>query len=125
PATPIAGDPAGFDYTLTVTNNGPSSHLGNLSASALLPALTTFQTAGSSTECTAALQVVSCTRSVTLGVNATTVFTIHVKVGPAVADGTILDNTASVSSGGTAQGDTTNDGSNTTHTTVQARADLT
>src|SRR5439155_139921 len=72
PATAIAGASAGFDYTLTVTNNGPSSHTGNLSAYDTLPTGTTFQSTGSSSECTAALQVVTCTRSVTLAVGGTT-----------------------------------------------------
>src|SRR5207253_3056496 len=110
---------------LTVTNGGPSAHTGNLSASDTLPTGTTFQSTGSSSECTAAAQVVTCTRSVTLAVNGTTVFTIHVTVGASVANGTILDNTASVSSGGTAEGNTFNNTSNTTHTTVNATADLT
>src|SRR5262249_49385349 len=28
PPTAVAGDPAGFDYTITVTNNGPSDNTG-------------------------------------------------------------------------------------------------
>ena len=117
PATTIAGDPAGFDYGLTVTNNGPSVHVGGISVTDTLPAGTTFQP---STDCTAALQVVTCSRSLTLGVGGTTSFTVHVTVGAAVADGTILDNSAHVSSTGTVEGNTTNNDSLTTHTTVQA-----
>src|SRR6185437_12509983 len=79
---------------------------------------------GSSLDCSAVGQLVTCTRSVTLGVTGTTSFTIHVTVGAAVADGTHLFNTASVSSGGTTEGDTTNNDSNTTDTTVQASADV-
>src|SRR5207237_7000405 len=111
-----------FNYGLTVTNNAPSVHLGSLTVTDTLPAGTTFQT---STDCSAVGQAVTCTRSLTLAVGATTSFTVHVTVGAAVADGTDLLNTGHVSSGGTAEGDTTNNDSNTTHTTVQARADLT
>ena len=121
PATTIAGDPAGFDYGLTVTNNGPSVHVGGITVTDTLPAGTTFQP---STDCTAALQVVTCSRTLTLGVGGTTSFTVHVTVGAAVADGTILDNSAHVSSTGTVEGNTANNDSLTTHTTVQARADL-
>jgi uncharacterized repeat protein (TIGR01451 family) len=93
PATAIAGN--GFDYTLTVTNNGPSTHTGGISVSDTLPAGTSFQ---ASTDCSAVLQVVTCSRSVTLASGATSVFTIHVTVGAAVADGTDLVNSGSVSS---------------------------
>src|SRR5205823_3924222 len=125
PSTTIAGAAAGFDYGLTVTNGGPSVHTGSLTVSDTLPAGTTFSATGSSTDCGAVGQLVTCTRTVTLGVGATTSFTIHVSVAANVADGTDLLNTGHVSSGGTAEGDTTNNDSNTTHTTVQARADLT
>src|SRR5204862_139866 len=83
PATAIAGASAGFDYTLTVTNNGPSTHTGNLSASDTLPTGTTFQTTGSSTECPALHDALPISRSVILAVTGTTTFTIHVKVGAA------------------------------------------
>ena len=92
-----------------------------LSVTDTLPAGTTFQP---STDCTAALQVVTCSRSLTLGVGGTTSFTVHVTVGAAVADGTILDNSAHVSSTGTVEGNTANNDSLTTHTTVQARANI-
>src|SRR5206468_3626071 len=80
---------------------------------------------GSSADCSASGQVVTCSRSVTIASGLTTVFTVHVTVGAAVANGTDLVNSASVSSTGTAEGNVANDGSNTTHTTVNANADLT
>src|SRR5205823_62727 len=104
PATAIAGDPAGFNYGLTVTNNGPSVHTGNLTVTDTLPAGTTFSATGSSTECGAVGQLVTCTRSLTLGVGLTTSFTLHVTVAADVADGSDLANTGHVSSGGTAEG---------------------
>jgi len=124
PATTIAGHPAGFDYAITVTNGGPSVHTGGINVSDLLPNGTTFQPSGSSTDCTASGQVVTCSRSVTLGVAASTAFTIHVTVNAGVADGTVLKNTATVSSTGTTDPNTANDTSNESSTTVQARADL-
>ena len=44
PASAIAGASAGFDYTLTVTNNGPSAQTGGFSVTDTLPAGLTFQT---------------------------------------------------------------------------------
>src|SRR6185436_8321553 len=97
PATAVAGDPAGFDYVLTVTNNGPSTHTGGITVSDTLPAGTTFQTTGSSVDCTAASQVVTCSCAVTVAASATAIFTVHVTVPAATADGTVLSNSATVS----------------------------
>src|SRR5438132_8690720 len=95
-------------YSLPLLTALPtSSHTGNLSASDTLPTGTTFQTTGSSSECAADLAVVPSTRSVTFAVFGTNVFTINVKVGADVSYGTILDNSASVSSRGTAEGGAT------------------
>src|SRR5205823_842999 len=76
PGTAIAGDPNGFDYTLTVTNGGPSVHTGGITVTDTLPAGTVFQASGSDLDCGAVGQAVTCSRSVTLGVGATSVFTI-------------------------------------------------
>src|SRR5204862_68478 len=51
PLTAIAGDPAGFDYSLTVTNNGPSTHTGGITVTDTLPAGTIFQASGSDLDC--------------------------------------------------------------------------
>ena len=49
PATATAGDPAGFDYTIKVHNNGPSDNTGGFTVSDTLPAGLTFETTGSDT----------------------------------------------------------------------------
>src|SRR5205085_1344453 len=85
----------------------------------------TFSATGSSSDCSASGQNVTCSRSLTLAVGISTVFTVHVTVGAAVADGSHLLNTAHVASTGTTEGNTTNNDSNQTDTTVQASADLT
>ena len=37
PPTALAGDAAGFDYSLTVTNQGPSDNVGGFVLSDMLP----------------------------------------------------------------------------------------
>src|SRR6185369_15504577 len=106
PASATAG--SAFDYTLTVTNHGPSVHTGGITVTDSLPAGTTFQP---STDCTAIGQDVTCSRSATLAVGGTTTFTIHVSVSASVAEGTVVHNSAHVSSTGTTDGDTTNNDS--------------
>src|SRR5438445_2750361 len=118
PATAIAGASACFVYSLSVTDTAPSSINALPLHDALPISGTTFQTTGSSSECTAALQVVTCTRGVKLAGLNSSHSNIPVKVCASMANGTILDNTASVSSGGTAEGASTNNDSHTTHTTA-------
>jgi uncharacterized repeat protein (TIGR01451 family) len=101
PSTAVAGAPAGYDYTVTVTNNGPSANTGGFTVTDTLPTGLTFQSTGSSAGCSAVGQVVTCTDNTGLGVLGTKEFTIHVTVGASVADGTVLSNTASVASNGT------------------------
>src|SRR5205807_526162 len=47
PPTAVAGDPTGFDYTLTVTNLGPSNNTGGFTVTDVLPSGLTFQSATS------------------------------------------------------------------------------
>src|SRR5439155_14256974 len=75
PATATAGTAAGFDYTLTVTNNGPSNNTGGFHVSDALPAGTTFQTSGSSSSCSASGQAVTCSNTSGLAAGAQQVFT--------------------------------------------------
>src|SRR5947207_2354905 len=85
PLTAIAGN--GFYSTFMVSNNAPLTHVCVVIFSDSLPAHTgfhAFPTRRSSD------LVVTCSRSVTLASGATTVFTIHVTVGAAVADGSDL-----------------------------------
>ena len=123
PASVNAGDQ--FSYTLTVTNGGPSTHFGGITVTDTLPTGATFVVIGSSSDCSAVGQLVTCSRSITLTSGQTTTFLVRVLVDQAVTDGTDLANTAHVSSTGTAEGNTANNDSNTTHTNVVARADLT
>src|SRR6185369_8751930 len=89
PASATAG--SAFDYTLTVTNHGPSIHTGGITVTDTLPTTTTFQP---STDCTASGQDVICSRSATVAVGGTETFTVHAIVAASVAEGTVLDNSA-------------------------------
>jgi uncharacterized repeat protein (TIGR01451 family) len=121
PATAIAGDPLGFNYTLVVTNNGPSDNAGGFTITDVLPAGTTFSLSGSTAGCTASGQTVTCI-SAAITAGGTRSFTIHVTVDATLNSGAVLSNSASAAP---AVGATTdpNNGNNTssppTTTTVQ------
>lgn len=119
----VAGDPSGFDYTLTVSTSGPSDT--SFTASDTLPAGTAFDS--SNAGCTNLGQDVSCNGSIAAG-DPPVVIMVHVLVDPSVGDGTILDNDATVTAtGGTDDSNLTNNSTNpsgTVHTTVTAQADL-
>jgi uncharacterized repeat protein (TIGR01451 family) len=117
-APAAAGDPAGFEYTVTVTNNGPASHAGTVTVADTLPAGTTFSAAGSDAGCSAIGQVVTCTSSSTIANAGTLSFIIHVTVPSSVPNGTTLSNSATVSSTGTDDGNASNNTSNVTSTMV-------
>ncbi|WP_457034398.1 DUF11 domain-containing protein, partial [Kitasatospora sp. P5_F3] len=83
-----------FDYTVTVTNNGPSQASGLVVTDAM-PAVLKF--VSSSDGCTAVGQDVSCPKLVTLAAKASKTFTIKVQLDPAYAgDGTGVRNQAKV-----------------------------
>ncbi len=112
-------------YTITVTNNGPDA-ASTVSWSDTLPAGTTFvsQPAVAGWSCTlpsvGAGGTVTCSNpSFAVG---SAVFTLTVKVGAGVAGGTVLSNTATVTS--TTGDPMSGNNSSTTTTTVAASADL-
>lgn len=105
-------------YTITVTNSGPDA-APNASMSDTLPAGTTFVSLASpagwscTTPAVGATGTVSCSNaSFAVG---SAVFTLTVSVAPGVASGTVLSNTASVSS---ATGDPVTDNNSATTTTT-------
>jgi uncharacterized repeat protein (TIGR01451 family) len=83
-------------YTITVTNNGPST-AASVSLSDTLPAGTTFVSLPSVAgwSCTTGATVSCSNPSFAVG---SAVFTLTVAVDPSVVDGTVLTNTATVSS---------------------------
>ena len=114
---PVAAG-ATFDYTLSVTNAGPSS-AANVAVTDTLPAEVTFVSAtGTGWSCSESAGTVSCTRS-TLAVGAAPVITATVT---APAQGTSLSNTVTVSSD-TADPNAS-DNTATESTVVSALADL-
>jgi len=118
-ASVVAGDPAGFDYTFTVHNAGPSDN-GGYHVTDTLPTGVTFV---SGANCSATGQVVTCSAP-SLGANAADkVFTVHVKVAASVAEGVTLSNTATVVSDSTTDPVSGNNSSTVT-TLVHASADV-
>ena len=126
PASVLAGST--FDYTLTMSNGGPST----AAAATLtdpLPAGLTFvslvqnsgPTATCSTPAVGAGGTVSCQIDF-LASNASAAFTLTVKADPALAGGSMITNTATVSSANL-DSNATNDSSGTT-ADVTAQADL-
>ncbi|WP_457031663.1 hypothetical protein [Kitasatospora sp. P5_F3] len=91
--TPVAPGET-FDYTITVTNNGPSDAKGLVVTDAL-PAALKFVSASDS--CTATGQDVSCPRLPTLAAKASKTYTITVQLDPAYSgDGSDVRNQAKV-----------------------------
>lgn len=122
PATAAAG--MDVTYTITVTNAGPSN-AANVSLSDPLPAGTTFvsrtQTSGPTFTCNTPGATLTCTIAL-LPSGASAGFTLVVHVTPSTANGTVLTNTATVSSTTTDPAPGNNVSS--TNATVSAAADL-
>ena len=111
---------ADLTYTITVTNNGPSS-AQNVTVNDTLPTGTTFGSATPSQGSCAGTTTVSCALgSIANGASPTITLVVH--VGPSVADGSVISNTASVSS--TTADPTPANNSATSTTTVTTSADL-
>ncbi len=124
PATATAGDPNGFDYVLTVTNNGPSDNTGGFTLTDVLPAGLAFSAAGSTAGASAAGQTVTYATASGLASGATATVTIHVTLASAAASDSTLSNFGTVASDGTTDPTPGNDTSNTVSTTVQRNVDL-
>jgi len=124
PDSTIAGDPAFLTYTIAVVNNGPGD-AQTVVLSDPLPAGETFvsqsQTLGPAFTLSNSGNSIDDTIA-TLAAGASASFTVVTQVSPSVFDGTVLSNTATVSSS-TTDSDPTNN-SSTFDTTVHALADL-
>jgi Tol biopolymer transport system component len=114
----IAGDPAGFDYSIGVTNGGPSPNVGGYTVHGQLPAGVTFVGGNG---CSAAGGGFDCSSSAGLAVHASDHFTVHVAVAPTLT-GTGLQARVTVSSSGT-NDPNPNDDAAVAGVTVIARAD--
>jgi len=106
-------------YTITIANGGPNA-ASSVTLTDTVPTNTTFRsiTAPTGWSCTnpavGATGTITCTNS-SLSSGATAVFTLVVRVGAAVTDGTTISNTASVSSS-TADPNSANNSATTTTT---------
>jgi uncharacterized repeat protein (TIGR01451 family) len=118
PATATAGEPAGFDYVLTVSNGGPANHVGGFTVTDRLPDGLTFRPTDSDPACSASGQDVTCLHVAGLAAGESVSFTIHVFLVQTAPAGSTLSNAASVASGGTTDPDPSNDTSAVFVTTV-------
>jgi uncharacterized repeat protein (TIGR01451 family) len=109
-----------FSYNLSVTNNGPSDASGITISDALSAGLS-FESSGSSSQCSAVGQQVTCSIS-SLTAGSMLNRTIVVNVAASLVDGLQLNNTASVSGSQTDPSPGNNSGSQ--GTTVTRKADL-
>ena len=95
PATATAGDPAGFDYTITVSNGGPSDNTGGFTVSDTLdtgPDLPGRRQLGRRARPPASSS--SCVNATGLAAGASQVFTVHVTLDQTIEAGVVLSNTA-------------------------------
>jgi uncharacterized repeat protein (TIGR01451 family) len=119
---------AGVDnnYTIVVTNNGPSD-ASAFTVTDTLPTGLTFvsggSTAGINASCANAGQIVTCTGGPAIGAGQTSTITLTVTTDRSLAGNTTLNNTASVSSA-TPDPDTSNNTSPIDTATVDSKADL-
>ncbi|MEP6762188.1 MAG: DUF11 domain-containing protein, partial [Sporichthyaceae bacterium] len=122
PGSAIAGDPSGFDYTVTVHNGGAFDNTAGFTITDVLPAGLLFQSLGSDVRCAALGQTVTCTNVTGLANGADDAFVIHVRLASSIAAGTILANSAAVASAN--DPDATNDSSSVVSTVVTTTTDI-
>jgi hypothetical protein len=96
PSTAAAGDPNGFNYTITVMNNGPSDNTGGFTVTDTLPAGETFQAVGSTPGAAVNGQTITYTNSTGLANGSTQTFILHVTVAASVPPGAVLQDSATV-----------------------------
>ncbi len=84
----VAGSATAEDYTVTVTNGGPSDATGGYKVTAPLPAGTSLDS-GSDSSCSVSASTITCDRTAigTKAPAATDVFHIKLKLDPSFADG--------------------------------------
>src|SRR5205823_705624 len=90
----------------------------------ILPAGTTFQSAGSTPGASVSGQTITYANSTGLIAGAMQIFTIHVTVPASVANNTVLHDSATVATSGTTDVNSANNMSNTVDTTVSRHVDL-
>jgi hypothetical protein len=93
----VAGDPAGFDYTVKVKNNGFSDNTGGYTVTGTLASGVTF--ASGTAGCAAATGGFTCTNSTGIVAGATDAYTVHVNVASSACPGTAPSCDATVSAG--------------------------
>ena len=84
PGSHIAGDPAGFDYAVSVTNHGFSNNTGGYTATGTLPTGVAFD---SGSGCATAVGGFTCSTASGLAAGGTDTYTVHVKVAPSTPPG--------------------------------------
>jgi uncharacterized repeat protein (TIGR01451 family) len=132
--TPVVPGGSSFNYSLKVTNNGPSDSVGGIVVTDSLPADVTFVPAGggssTDTACSASGQNVTCSDGATITAGGTNfrTFIVEVTVDPSHGHGIndVLLNTASVApaGGGTTDPNPSNNTSNQDSTDTHPEADL-
>ncbi|HYN63421.1 MAG TPA: DUF11 domain-containing protein, partial [Candidatus Limnocylindrales bacterium] len=116
PESAVAGGP-GVDYVIEVTNEGPSDQVGGIIIRDSLPSGESFVPGKSDGSCTASGQIVTCTLPSGIPAGSSRTVNLHAALELSAA-GSVLGNTATVFSDGTADPNSNNDVSNTVVTSV-------
>jgi hypothetical protein len=117
----IAGDPDGFDYTVTVHNDGPSDNVGGYTLTGTLPSGVEFDPSG---DCSGSGTSFTCSNPSGLVATQSNNFTVQVKALSSAAAGTPNAH-VSVVSGGTTDPTSANNAADTDpDVSIITRADL-